>query len=210
MQFIESFLTESADILKQLSRPQIRALVERLAAVREQGGRVFVLGVGGSAATASHYVNDLRKIAGLEAYAPTDNAAELTARTNDDGWAASFEGWLKVSRLRREDAVLVLSVGGGDAARNISPNLVRALDYAQQQGAVIVGVVGRDGGYTAQVADACVIVPTVNPQHVTPHTEAFHAVIGHLLVSHPLLKAAATTWETAAAKTPTTERSAMR
>src|SRR5205814_1463286 len=155
---------------------------------RASGGRLFVLGVGGSAANASHAVNDFRKIAGLEAYAPTDNVSELTARTNDDGWASVFAEWLKVSRLQANDMLLVFSVGGGNAEKNVSTNLVAALQYAQQIGARIAGVVGRDGGYTAQAAHASVIIPTVNAAHVTPHTEAFQAVVWHLLVSHPELK----------------------
>ena len=167
-----------------------------LVETRARGGRLFVLGVGGSAANASHAVNDFRKIAGLEAYAPTDNVSELTARTNDDGWASVFVEWLRVSRLRAEDAVLVLSVGGGDMEKSVSPNLVVALMYAKQVGARVVGVVGRNGGYTAQVADACVIIPTVDPARVTPHTEGFQAIVWHLLVSHPLLKATDTKWET--------------
>jgi D-sedoheptulose 7-phosphate isomerase len=166
-----------------------------LAEVRASGGRLFILGVGGSAANASHAVNDFRKIAGLEAYAPTDNASELTARTNDDGWATVFEAWLRGSRLRADDAVLVFSVGGGNLERNVSPNLVFALHYTKSVGARILGIVGRDGGYTAQVADVCVIIPTVNPMHITPHAEAFQAVVWHLLVSHPDLKHAETKWE---------------
>jgi D-sedoheptulose 7-phosphate isomerase len=198
MKFIEQYLEESARILEQLDRSAIRAVVEFLAAAREAEGRVFVLGVGGSAASASHLVNDLRKIAGLEAYAPTDNVSELTARTNDEGWATCFVEWLKGSHLRAGDVVFVLSVGGGDVERNISPNLVHAIDHARAVGATVVGVVGRAGGYTAQVADACVVIPTVNPDHITPHTESFHSLVGHVLVSHPSLKAAATKWESAA------------
>ncbi len=163
---------------------------------------MFVLGVGGSAGSATHLVNDLRKLAHLEAYAPTDNVSELTARTNDEGWASCFDGWLKVSRLRQGDVVFVLSVGGGDAERNISPNLVQALKLAKEVGATVVGVVGRTGGYTAQVADACVIIPVVNPDHITPHTEAFHSVVGHMLITHPKLKAAATKWESAVKSKP--------
>jgi D-sedoheptulose 7-phosphate isomerase len=197
MSFPEQFIQEAKDILDQLSCDSIEGVVNGLAAARKRGGRVFVLGVGGSAATASHFVNDLRKLAGIEAYTPTDNVSELTARTNDEGWASSLVGWLKVSRLSREDLVYVLSVGGGDVERNISPNLVEALKHAKQVGAGVVGVVGRDGGYTAKVADACVIIPTVNPEHITPHTEAFHAVIGHLVITHPKLKAAPTKWESA-------------
>jgi D-sedoheptulose 7-phosphate isomerase len=166
-----------------------------LAQVRQDGGRLFILGVGGSAANASHAVNDFRKIVGIETYAPTDNVSELTARTNDEGWATIFESWLRVSRLRREDAVLVLSVGGGNMEKQISPNLVSALQYARSIGARILGIVGRDGGFTATVADVCVIIPTVNGTHVTPHSEAFQAVIWHLLVSHPALKSQQTRWE---------------
>ena len=188
-------LAEASEILRQLDVEQIEAVVLRLADVRARGGRLFILGVGGSAANASHAVNDFRKICGFEAYTPTDNVAELTARTNDDGWASVFEAWLQTSRLRPEDGLLVFSVGGGDLERNVSPNLVRALNYAKTTGATITGVVGRDGGYTARVADACVVIPTVNPAHVTPHAEAFQAVVWHLLVSHPALKAAETKWE---------------
>lgn len=158
---------------------------------------MFILGVGGSAGNASHAVNDFRKITGIESYAPTDNVSELTARTNDEGWTSAFANWLKVSRLRRDDAILVLSVGGGDVERNISTNLIAALDFARSVGASIVGIVGRNGGYTAKVADCCVVVPTSNPAHVTPHSEAFQAVIWHLLVSHPLLKQSETKWESA-------------
>jgi len=170
-------------------------VAETLAAVRARGGRLFFLGVGGGAAHASHAVNDFRKLAGFEAYAPTDNVSELSARANDDGWETVFAAWLTGSRLRREDAVFVFSVGGGDVDRNISVNLVRALECARAAGATIVGVVGRDGGFTAAVADACVVVPLVNPESVTAHTEAFQAVIWHLLVSHPLLKRAPGKWE---------------
>jgi len=166
-----------------------------LAGVRSSGGRLFILGVGGSAANASHAVNDFRKIAGMEAYAPTDNVSELTARTNDEGWASVFEAWLRVSRLSGRDALLVFSVGGGDLEKQVSPNLVAALRYAKSVGARVAGIVGRAEGYTAQVADACVVIPVVNPKHVTPHTEAFQAIVWHLLVSHPALKTAATRWE---------------
>jgi D-sedoheptulose 7-phosphate isomerase len=197
MSFTEEHLREAAAILQRLDVAAIESLAQRLAQVRAANGRVFFLGVGGSAANCSHAVNDFRKLAGIECYAPTDNVAELTARINDEGWESTFAEWLKVSRLRREDGVFVLSVGGGDERRNISPNLVAALKYARSVGATILGVVGRDGGYTAQVADAAVIVPTVNPAAVTPHAEAFQAVIWHLLVSHPLLKRSPTKWETA-------------
>jgi D-sedoheptulose 7-phosphate isomerase len=195
MDFTAQYLQECAEILKRLPAPAIEAIADQLAEARARRGRVFVLGVGGSAATASHFVNDLRKLADIEAYAPTDNVSELTARTNDEGWASSLVGWLRVSRLGRDDLVYVLSVGGGDAERNISPNLVEALKYAREVGARVVGVVGRDGGYTARVADACVVIPTVNPDHITPHTEAFHAVVGHLVITHPKVKAAPTKWE---------------
>ncbi|MDE3165949.1 MAG: SIS domain-containing protein [Acidobacteriota bacterium] len=195
MTFSAQFVAEAAEILKLLDTAAIERLAALLAACRDAGGRLFILGVGGSAANASHAVNDFRKICGIEAYAPTDNVSELTARTNDEGWAGVFENWLKVSRLRAGDALLVLSVGGGSLERNVSPNLVAAIRYARSVGAAVAGIVGRDGGYTAQAADACVIVPAVNPAHVTPHTEAFQAVIWHLLVSHPALKAAETKWE---------------
>jgi D-sedoheptulose 7-phosphate isomerase len=195
LSYADDYLAEATETLARLDRGAIERLVELLRDVRSRGGRLFVLGVGGSAANASHAVNDFRKIVGLEAYAPTDNVAELTARVNDEGWHTTFVEWLKVSRLGKADAVLVFSVGGGDLERNVSPNLVKALAYAKEVGASIAGVVGRDGGYTARVADACVIVPSVNPQNVTPHAEAFQAVVWHLLVSHPLLKASPTKWE---------------
>ena len=166
-----------------------------LAETREKGGRLFILGVGGGAGHASHAVNDFRKIVNIETYTPTDNVSELTARINDDGWPSVFENWLKVSRLREDDLILVFSVGGGNLEKNVSPNLVAALKYAQNVGAGITGIVGRDGGFTAQVADACVIIPTINPESVTPHTEAFQAVVWHLLVSHPILKQSQTKWE---------------
>lgn len=198
MTFSAGYFAESREIMGRLGEvacEPVERMVMILAEVRSKGGRLFVLGVGGSAAHASHAVNDFRKLCDFEAYAPTDNVSELTARVNDDGWASSFEAWLRVSRLRADDAVLVFSVGGGNLEKNVSPNLVAAVKLAKEVGARVLGVVGRDGGYTAQVADACVIIPTVNPEHVTPHTEAFHAVIWHLLVSHPALKRAATKWE---------------
>ena len=195
MTFPERYLTEAAQIIARFDRHAIDAVVDLLADTRARAGRLFILGAGGSAANASHAVNDFRKLCGIEAYAPTDNVSELTARTNDEGWASVFEGWLRVSRLGPNDLVLVFSVGGGDAERNVSPNLVAALQYAKGVGARIAGVVGRDGGYTAKVAHACVIVPTVNPDHVTPHAEAFQAVIWHLLVSHPKIKMQQTKWE---------------
>jgi D-sedoheptulose 7-phosphate isomerase len=198
MTFTEMFLEEAIAVTKGLDPDCIERVVDILASTRASGGRLFILGVGGSAGNASHAVNDFRKIVGMEAYAPTDNVSELTARTNDDGWATVFSEWLKVSRLQPKDALLIFSVGGGNLENNVSPNLVLALRYAKSIGSRIVGIVGRDGGYTAQVADAVVIVPTVSPAHVTPHTEAFQAVVWHLLVSHPKLKAAQTKWESVA------------
>ena len=195
MNFSQTFLAEAAQIAAKLDASEIEKMAQRLADVRQRGGRLFILGVGGSAGNASHAVNDFRKIVGLEAYAPTDNVSELTARTNDEGWATVFAAWLKVSRLSAKDAVLVLSVGGGNLEKNVSPNLVHALQLAKQVGATICGIVGRDGGYTRTVADACVVVPTLDPERVTPHTEAFQAVVWHLLVSHPALKQAQTKWE---------------
>jgi len=195
MHYTNQYLGEAGQILGKLDIEAIERMVELLARIRERGGRVFFLGVGGGAGHASHAVNDFRKIAGIEAYAPTDNVSELTARVNDDGWETVFINWLKGSRLRNIDMLFVFSVGGGDLERNISPNLVRALEFAREVGAAIGGVVGRDGGFTAKVADACVIIPTVNPATVTPHTESFQALIWHLLVSHPALKAAPTKWE---------------
>jgi D-sedoheptulose 7-phosphate isomerase len=198
MQFIEGYLQESIEILNRLDVEAIERTVRILADTRAAKGRLFILGVGGSAANASHAVNDFRKICGLETYAPTDNVSELTARTNDEGWAGIFESWLRVSRLRAEDSLLILSVGGGNLEHNVSPNLVKAIQYAKSLGCKIMGIVGRDGGYTAKVADACVIVPTVNPVHTTPHSEAFQAVVWHLLVSHPALKQSETKWESVA------------
>ena len=195
MTFTQQFLAEAGRIIELLDEDAIERTAAVLAQTRERGGRLFILGVGGSAANASHAVNDFRKIAGIECYAPTDNVSELTARTNDEGWASVFAEWLKGSRLKSADTLLILSVGGGNLEKQVSPNLVAALDYARECGAKITGIVGRDGGYTARVADACVIVPTVNPAHVTPHSEAFQAVVWHLLVSHPALKATETKWE---------------
>jgi D-sedoheptulose 7-phosphate isomerase len=195
MSYARQHLQEAARIIESIDADAIERVADALLKVRNAGGRLFFLGVGGSAGNCSHAVNDFRKLAGFEAYAPTDNVSELTARTNDEGWETVFAAWLAGSRLRREDGVFVLSVGGGSLERNISANLVRALEYARQVGASIVGVVGRDGGYTAEVADACVVVPTVNPETVTPHSEAFQAVVWHLLVSHPSLKTVATKWE---------------
>ena len=197
MTYTSQHLAEAAQILQQIDHAAIERVVEILSDVRTRGGRLFFLGVGGSAGNCGHAVNDFRKLAGFEAYAPTDNVSELTARTNDEGWDTVFVAWLKGSRLRKEDGLVVFSVGGGSLEKNISPNLVRALQHAKRVGAAIVGVVGRDGGFTATVADACVIVPTVNPETVTPHSEAFQAVVWHLLVSHPTLKMNATKWESA-------------
>jgi D-sedoheptulose 7-phosphate isomerase len=193
--YAERHLAETRQIVERLDAAEIERVVDVLAEVRRRGGRLFFLGVGGSAANASHAVNDFRKIAGFEAYAPTDNVSELTARTNDEGWASVFVEWLRGSRLRKEDGLFVFSVGGGNRERNVSPNLVEALELARATGAAIVGVVGRDGGHTKRVADACVLVPVVAEGNVTPHTEAFHAVVWHLLVSHPKLKVAQTKWE---------------
>jgi len=195
MSYARQHLQEAAQIVDRLDADAIDRIAEVLADVRRRGGRLFFLGVGGSAGNCSHAVNDFRKLAGFEAYAPTDNVSELTARTNDEGWDTVFAAWLAGSRLRPDDGVFVMSVGGGSLEKNISANLVRALEYARKIGAAIVGIVGRDGGHTARVADACVIVPTVNPETVTPHSEAFQAVVWHLLVSHPQLNAAPTKWE---------------
>ena len=188
-------LRETAEVVSKLDPELCERAVDLLAQVRERGGRLFILGVGGSAANASHAVNDFRKIAGLECYAPTDNVSELTARTNDEGWEGVFAEWLKGSRLNAKDALLVFSVGGGNLEKNVSPNLVRALQLAKERGASVVGIVGRDGGYTAQVADVAIIIATVNPENTTPHAEAFQAVVWHLFVSHPKLKVAQTKWE---------------
>lgn len=195
MSYSKQHLNEALEIIKLLDTSSIESMVNILATTKKNGGRVFFLGVGGSAGNCSHAVNDFRKIVGIEAYAPTDNVSELTARTNDEGWATIFVEWLKISRLNSKDALFILSVGGGNLEKNISPNLVEALKYGKEIGAKIVGVVGRDGGYTAKVADAVVIVPTINPETVTPHSEAFQAVVWHLLVSHPTLKVRETKWE---------------
>jgi D-sedoheptulose 7-phosphate isomerase len=195
MTYTAQHLGEALAILQLIDQDVVERMVALLADLRQRDGRLFILGVGGGAAHASHAVNDFRKLAGIEAYAPTDNVSELTARTNDEGWPTVFVEWLKTSRLKPDDMLFIISVGGGNLEKNVSPNLVRALQYGQEVGAHIIGVVGRDGGYTAQVADACVIVPTVNPETVTPHTEAFQAVIWHLLVSHPLVQIAAAKWE---------------
>ncbi len=193
-------LRETAEVLARLDPELCERAVEVLAAVRERGGRLFILGVGGSAANASHAVNDFRKIAGLECYAPTDNVSELTARTNDEGWASVFAEWLRGSRLNERDGLLIFSVGGGSLEKNVSPNLVAALQLAKERGSAVIGIVGRDGGYTAQVADVTILIPTVNPENTTPHAEAFQAVVWHLFVSHPRLKVAQTKWESVGQK----------
>src|SRR5271166_224657 len=193
--FSNLFLTEVKEVARQLDAATIERMAALLASVRERSGRLFILGVGGSAGNASHAVNDFRKLVGIETYAPTDNVSELTARVNDEGWPTVFEAWLRVSRLQSRDAILVFSVGGGSVERNVSPNIVAALDYGKSVGASVLGIVGRDGGYTARVADVCVIIPTVHADRVTPHSEAFQAIVWHLLVSHPALQQKATKWE---------------
>jgi len=193
--FVRGYLDETVTAVRGLDAAAIDAMAVGLARVREQGGRLFILGVGGSAGHASHAVNDFRKICGFEAYSPTDNVSELTARVNDEGWDTSFSEWLKVSRLSKRDGVLVFSVGGGNREKNVSPNLVRALELAAEQGAAVFGIVGKDGGATRAAAEACVIIPTVSADRITPHTEGLCAVVWHLLVSHPALKRAATKWE---------------
>ena len=195
MSYSEQHLRETTEIVSKLDPALCEKAVELLAAVRERDGRLFILGVGGSAANASHAVNDFRKIAGIECYAPTDNVSELTARTNDEGWSTVFAEWLKGSHLNGKDALLILSVGGGNLEKNVSPNLVAALQLAKERGASVLGIVGRDGGYTAKVADVAIVIPTVNANNTTPHSEAFQAVVWHLFVSHPKLKVAQTKWE---------------
>jgi len=195
MSYSEQYLRETAAIISQLDTALCDKAVELLAGVRERAGRLFILGVGGSAANASHAANDFRKLARMECYTPTDNVSELTARTNDEGWSTVFAEWLKVSRLNENDALLILSVGGGNVEKNVSANLVKAMQLAKERGAAILGIVGRDGGYTAQVADVTIVIPTVNVANVTPHSEAFQAVVWHLWVSHPKLKVAETKWE---------------
>lgn len=189
------YLTSVTQVVEQLNIASIEKIIDLLVKTRSDSGRLFILGVGGSAANASHAVNDFRKLSGIEAYAPTDNVSELTARVNDEGWTTVFEAWLRISHLRTGDMVLVFSVGGGNMEKNISPNLVTALQYARQCGARIAGIVGRDGGYTAQMADACVLIPPVDPQSITPLTESFQAVIWHLIVTHPRLKLVEGKWE---------------
>ena len=197
MNYARQHVHEAIEILNKLDVSSIERMADLIAEIKRDDGRIFFLGVGGSAANCSHAVNDFRKIVGIEAYAPTDNVSELTARTNDEGWETVFAEWLKTSKLTARDAVFVFSVGGGSLEKNISLNLVLALRYAKMVGARVTGVVGRDGGFVAQVADACVVVPTVNPENITPHTEAFQAIVWHLLVSHPKLKAHETKWESA-------------
>jgi D-sedoheptulose 7-phosphate isomerase len=195
-EYVEAYLEEAAEIARRLSRSTITRIIAELIALRRAGGRLFILGVGGGAANASHAVNDFRKIAEIESYAPTDNVSELTARINDEGWESSYAGWLKVSRFNEKDALMVFSVGGGSQEKLVSTNLVEAIRLARVIGAKVFGVVGRDGGYTAQVADACLLIPTVNGATVTPHAEAFQAVVWHLIVSHPALRTNEMKWET--------------
>jgi D-sedoheptulose 7-phosphate isomerase len=195
MNYTDQFLAEAVEIVKLIDRDSIERTAELVARLRERGGRLFFLGVGGGAGHASHAVNDFRKIADIEAYTPSDNVSELTARVNDEGWDTAYEYWLRGSRLKSSDMLFVFSVGGGDVEKNISTNLVKALQYGKRVGATICGVVGRNGGYTAQVADACVLIPVVNSSSITPHTESFQALVWHLLVSHPKLKSAETKWE---------------
>jgi D-sedoheptulose 7-phosphate isomerase len=195
MDFVERYFQEVQQVAAGIDTVAVNKIIDLMVSVRDGGGRLFILGVGGSAGNAGHAVNDFRKIANFEAYTPTDNVSELTARVNDDGWDTSFANWLKASRLSKADMLLILSVGGGDPERNVSMNLVKAMDYARENGAKITGIVGRDGGYTAKVADACVIVPTISPETVTAHSEAFQAVVWHLFVSDPRLQAAPMKWE---------------
>lgn len=194
MSYSKTHLEESIEITRAIDPQKIEEVIDLLAEVKREGGRLFILGVGGSAANASHAVNDFRKLANIEAYAPSDNVAELTARTNDEGWHTVFSGWLKVSRLTSKDCLFILSVGGGDKEKNISPNLVEAIDYAKEVGSKVTGIVGRDGGYTSKNATNCLVVPTVNPNTVTPHAESFQVVLWHLMVSHPKLKSNPTKW----------------
>ncbi len=197
MNYASQHLREALEIIQKSDVAAIERMADLLVTVRAEGRRVFFLGVGGSAGNCSHAVNDFRKIAGIESYAPTDNVSELTARTNDDGWASVFVEWLKISKLQARDMLFIFSVGGGNPEKNISPNLVEAIKFAKAMGAKVTGVVGRDGGFTAQASEACVIIPTVNQDTITPHTEAFQAIVWHLLVSHPKLKVNQTKWEAA-------------
>jgi D-sedoheptulose 7-phosphate isomerase len=193
--FAVQYLKEAQEITKHLDVTAIERMTQLLVELRKNDGRLFLIGVGGGAGHASHAVNDFRKLAGIESYSPSDNVSELTARTNDEGWETTYAAWLKISRLSSKDMIFVFSVGGGDLSRNISPNIVRAVQYAKEVGATVVGVLGRDGGYTASVADACVIIPTVNPEMITPHTESFQALVWHLLVSDPRLQLMSNKWE---------------
>ena len=195
MNYTDKHLSESIEIIKKIQSSKVEKMIDIILNVKKKSGRIFFLGVGGSAGNCSHAVNDFRKILGIESYAPTDNVSELTARTNDDGWNSIFSEWLKVSNLSKNDLIFIFSVGGGSQEKNISTNLIEALNYGKSVGTKIVGVVGRDGGYTAKVADACIIVPIVNEKNITPHTEAFQAIIWHLIVSHPKLKLNETKWE---------------
>ena len=194
MNFIRNYLSEVINITNLIDINKIEQVIEILSQTKASGGRLFVLGVGGSASNAGHAVNDFRKLAGIESYAPTDNVSELTARTNDEGWSTVFSAWLQVSNLTDKDCIFILSVGGGDKEKNVSPNIVEAIDFAKQIGATITGIVGRDGGYTFRNAHNCIVVPTVNPESVTPHSESFQAIIWHLMVSHPKLKCNSTKW----------------
>lgn len=193
--YIDMYMKEVVEISEKIDKKAVRKAVDILLELRKKGGRLFILGVGGGAGNAAHAVNDFRKIAGIESYAPTDNVSELTARVNDDGWDSAFVNWLKGSRVSGSDGIMVFSVGGGNAEKKISNNLVEALKYAKEKGSKIIGIVGRDGGYTAKVADAAILIPTVDPETVTPHTEAFQAVVWHMLVSHPQIKANEMKWE---------------
>ena len=195
LNFASQYLKEAQEIIQGLDVSAIERMTQLLVKLREEGGRLFLIGVGGGAGHAGHAVNDFRKLAGIESYSPSDNVSELTARTNDEGWETTYAAWLKVSRLSAKDMIFVFSVGGGDLDRNISPNIVRAVQYAKEVGAVVIGVLGRNGGYTASVADACVIVPTVNAEMTTPHTESFQALVWHLLVSDPRLQLMSNKWE---------------
>lgn len=195
MNFVSQYLAEVREIAGSLDAREIERVAQELVSLRARGGRLFFLGVGGSAANASHAVNDFRKLTGIESYAPTDNVSELTARTNDEGWPSVFAAWLETSRLNEKDAIFIFSVGGGDLAKNISPNLAHAIDFAKSRGAAVLGIVGRDGGHTAREGKAVILVPTINPNRITPHAESFQAVLWHLLVSHPDLKRVATKWE---------------
>jgi D-sedoheptulose 7-phosphate isomerase len=193
--YIENYLNEVAEITSRLDKAEIEKMIGVILKVKKEQGRIFMLGVGGSAGNASHAVNDFRKIAGIECYAPTDNVSELTARVNDDGWDSSFVNWLKGSRLNQKDCIFIFSVGGGNLEKNVSVNIVNSLKYAKETGSSVIGIVGKDGGYTAKVADACVIIPTVNKDTITPHSEAFQATIWHLLVTHPAIKENEMKWE---------------